>query len=58
MPTVHGVFGIGGRLRVVMNVNWTLGLGGATGLRIDCPGGCAIRRVKEDDRNETEAYEK
>jgi hypothetical protein len=58
VAAVHGVFGIRGRLRLVMRVNRALGAGGATGLRIGRPGGCTERCVEDDDRSETERCEK
>ena len=58
VAAIHRVFMIGGCLRVVMPVNWALGAGGATDLRIGSPGGCAERGIEEDDGNETERCEK
>jgi len=58
VTTVHGMFGIVGRLLVVMPVNWTLGAMGATGTGVEKPCGSAHRSVKQDDCNETERCEK
>ncbi|PYU09644.1 MAG: hypothetical protein DMG37_22730 [Acidobacteria bacterium] len=58
VATVHGMFGIAGRLLVVMPVNWTLGAMGATGTGVEKPCGSAHRSVKQDDCNETERCEK
>ncbi len=58
VATVHGMFGIVGRLLVVMPVNWTLGAMGATGTGVEKPCGSAHRSVKQDDCNETERCEK
>jgi len=58
VATVHGIFGMVGRLRLVMPVNRALGEGGATSLRIERQCGRAERRVKESDSDETERCEK
>lgn len=54
MTAVHGMFGTGGLLSVVMPMNWTLAARGATGTGVKKPGGSAHGRVEKDDRNETE----
>jgi hypothetical protein len=58
VATVHGMFGMVGRLRLVMPVNRALGTGGAASLRIERQCGRAERRVKEGDSDETERCKK